>query len=149
LKRSIEIMSNEIISILKENIVAIYLIGSVTLNDFKLGWSDIDILCLTDRELTEEQAQQLVFLRRRLLEREIENLYFRSFEGAISSLDEFLNTQYTKVVYWGTSGQRITDNYYFDAFSKYELIRWYSALRLRYQIKFEITVLCPTQGRSD
>lgn len=110
-------MKNSILSILGDNIVAIYIYGSVAMNDFKLGWSDIDILCITNKLVTDEQANNLLFLRQTLLENEKDNLYFRSFEGAIVSLQEYINHHYTKVVYWGTSGQRITDNYYFDAFS--------------------------------
>jgi hypothetical protein len=115
-------MKNSIISILGDNIIAIYIYGSVAMDDFKLGWSDIDILCITDKLVTDEQANKLLILRQTLLENEKDNLYFRSFEGAIVSLQEYVNQQYTKVVYWGTSGQRITDDYYFDAFSQCELI---------------------------
>ncbi len=123
LKQSIEIMKNSIVSILQDNIKSIYLFGSVPMDDFKLGWSDIDILCLTPTIITDEQAQKLVMLRQSLLMGNKDNVYFRSFEGAIVSLDEFITNEYTKVVYWGTSGQRITDNYFFDAFSQYELIK--------------------------
>lgn len=52
------------------------------------------------------------------------NPYYRSFEGAIVSIDEIKKKQYTRVVYWGTSGQRITDKYSFDVFSLYELIKY-------------------------
>ena len=124
MRQSIEIMKNSIVSILNENVLAIYLYGSVPFDDFKLGWSDIDILCITKQPITDYQAEQLVNLRQTLLEEEQENKYFRSFEGAIVSLLELQNNDYKKVVYWGTSGQRITSNYYFDVFSQYELIKF-------------------------
>ena len=50
-----------------------------------------------------------------------DNPYFRSLEGAFISLDEFQKESFSKVVYWGTTGQRITDRYELDAFSRYEL----------------------------
>lgn len=42
---------------------SVYLYGSSVLNDFRLGWSDIDILILTGKQMSEEQAQRLVGLR--------------------------------------------------------------------------------------
>ena len=122
LKNSIDIMTNAIVDILKNNYPSIYIFGSVALDDFKLGWSDIDILCLTQTPITNEQASELVSLRQALLEREKENKYFRSFEGGILSFDSFINKTTDEVVYWGTSGQRITNSYTFDSFSMYELI---------------------------
>ena len=90
--------------------------GSSVLNDFRLGWSDIDILVLTDKQITEEQAQKLVGLRQALLEKEPGNPYYRSFEGGMLTLDAFLTGKADRVVYWGTSGERITDTYMFDSF---------------------------------
>lgn len=122
MKHSIETMKNRIVNILASNKPSIYLYGSVVLEDFKLGWSDIDILCLTESEITDEQASQLLNLRQILLDENSSNSYFRSFEGAFLSLDDFVNETPNNVVYWGTSGQRITDKYYFDPFSMIELI---------------------------
>lgn len=124
MRHSIELMKDSIISILKENVLAIYLYGSVSIDDFKLGWSDIDILCITNQLISDDEAEQLVTLRQRLLKEDENNKYFRSFEGAIVSLIELQNNDYTKVVYWGTSGQKVTSNYYFDYFSQYELIKF-------------------------
>lgn len=124
MNRSIDVMAKSISAILGDNIVCIYLYGSVVMDDFKLGWSDIDILCLTKEAISDYEAEQLVVLRQNLLKEEEANPYYRSFEGAIVSIDEFKKKQYTRVVYWGTSGQRITDKYYFDVFSLYELIKY-------------------------
>ena len=112
----------EIRSILQGNETSIYLYGSSVLNDFRLGWSDIDILVLTDKQITEEQAQKLVGLRQALLEKEPGNPYYRSFEGGMLTLDAFLAGKADRVVYWGTSGERITDTYMFDSFGMTELI---------------------------
>jgi predicted nucleotidyltransferase len=122
MKESIQVMKQEICSILSKNQPSIYLFGSITLDDFKLGWSDIDILCLTKTPINQEQAEKLVNLRQELLEKYPGNQYFRSFEGGLLTLSDFLNNTPNGVVYWGTSGQRITNNYVFDTFSRMELL---------------------------
>ncbi|HPF57115.1 MAG TPA: nucleotidyltransferase domain-containing protein, partial [Clostridiales bacterium] len=122
LKTSISKMTEAITAILSENQPSVYLFGSVVLDDFRLGWSDIDILCLTQTEISQMQADELVELRQKLLENEPENPYYRSFEGGMLPLNAFLNHAPGRVIYWGTSGQRITDNYHFDSFGMAELL---------------------------
>ena len=122
MKQSIEIMRERIINILSNNNPSIYLYGSIVLNDFKFGWSDIDILCLTKTKISEVQADQLLNLRQELLREYKDNLYFRSFEGGFLSINSFINNEEDRVVYWGTSGERIIDKYNFDPFSMIELI---------------------------
>lgn len=68
LDEALKTMADEIVSVLSNNKPSIYLYGSVVLDDFKLGWSDIDILVLTEAEITEEQASKLVNLRQDMLE---------------------------------------------------------------------------------
>lgn len=118
LHRSIDNISSCIAHILYDNFPTIYLYGSVVFDDFKSGWSDIDILVLTQKQITEEQANRLVNLRQEMRAEEPDNPYYRSFEGGMLTLDAFINKTPDRVVYWGTSGQRITDNYYFDSFSR-------------------------------
>ena len=60
---SINSMVWEISHILADCDPTIYLYGSSALNDFRLGWSDIDILVLTDKQISESQANLLVNLR--------------------------------------------------------------------------------------
>lgn len=122
MEKSINIMRDSIINILSDNNPTIYLYGSILFNDFKLGWSDIDILCLVENEISSKQANKLVNLRQTLLEDETENIYYRLFEGGFLTLDRLLGKENSKVVYWGTSGQRITEQYYFDVFSAIELL---------------------------
>ena len=116
--RSIQHMIAQIKNVLSVSDPSIYLYGSVVFDDFKSGWSDIDILVLTQKQITEEQANRLVNLRQEMRAEEPDNLYYRSFEGGMLTLDAFINKTSDRVVYWGTSGQRITDNYYFDSFSR-------------------------------
>ena len=119
---SVNRMVCEISSILADVQPSIYLYGSSVLDDFKLGWSDIDILVLTDSQMSEGQAQSLVGLRQAMLADEPGNLYYRSFEGGMLTLDAFLSGASDRVVYWGTSGERVTDRYVFDSFCMAELV---------------------------
>jgi len=122
LNDAIQLMKNEIVSILDKNEPTIYLFGSVILNDFKLGWSDIDIVVLTKNEIAESQADTLVGLRQKMLEHYPDNPYFRLFEGGMLSENAFLNGETERTVYWGTSGQRITESYKLDSFAMAELL---------------------------
>lgn len=115
-------MVREISSILQGNEPSIYLYGSSVLNDFRLGWSDIDILVLTYKQITEEQAKKLVGLRQAMLKKGPGNLYYRSFEGGMLTLDAFLTGRADCVVYWGTGGEKITNHYVLDSFGMVELI---------------------------
>lgn len=121
-EHSIQTMSQRISTILSDSSPSIYLYGSIPLDDFRLGWSDIDILVLTDKQITEEQAKKLVGLRQVMLEKEPGNPYYRSFEGAMLPLDAFLTGKADRVVYWGTSGEKIIDHYTLDSFGMTELI---------------------------
>ena len=122
LQRSIDKMVESINDILQDDVKAIYLYGSIVLDDFKLGWSDIDLLVLTKNQIDNEKAEKLLKLRQELLQKEPKNKYYRSFEGAMLSLDGFLNQAKETVVYWGTKGEKIKENYALDSFSKKELI---------------------------
>jgi len=118
---SIRILVKEIAGILSDEKPSMYLFGSVTMGDFHLGWSDIDILCLTGEPIPVDKADQLLHLRQALLAAHPGNPYFRSFEGGLLPLDTFLSKGTGQAVYWGTSGERITDSYIFDAFSTLSL----------------------------
>lgn len=113
---------NKIVSIIGDLKPSIYLYGSVVLDDFKLGWSDIDILVLTCKSISEPQAKELVGLRQAMLAKETNNPYYRSFEGGMLTLDAFVSHKKDTVVYWGTIGEHITDKYRLDSFSMTELL---------------------------
>lgn len=122
LQKTIEIMTRRIVDILHPCDPSIYLYGSIALGDFKLGWSDIDILVLTREPISEAQANQLVHLRQIMLAEEPGNPYYRAFEGGMLTFSAFLSGEKDRVVYWGTSGERITTRYGFDSFSMSELL---------------------------
>lgn len=119
---SINSMVLEISHILADCDPTIYLYGSSALNDFRLGWSDIDILVLTQKQISESQANLLVNLRQTMLTNEPDNPYYHSFEGGMLTISAFLANADDRVVYWGTNGERITDRYSLDSFGKAELI---------------------------
>ncbi|MBR1751699.1 MAG: DUF4111 domain-containing protein [Ruminococcus sp.] len=124
-KLSLNNSINEIIktltSLLDENIHSIWLYGSVVFNDFQSGWSDIDLITFTNKPITEIQTKHLLTLRQTLSEQYPDNPYYRCFEGAIVNVQEYISNSFTKVVYWGTSGQHILDRYEIDVFSRYKL----------------------------
>ncbi len=124
LRRAVERMTEQIVSLLDGDVYSVWLYGSVVLDDFRPGWSDIDLLVLTNRPMTEQQAGQLVGLRQAMTEAEPDNPYYRAFEGIIADRNEYLSGAFTRLVYWGTSGQRITDRYRPDVFSQYVLAKY-------------------------
>lgn len=145
MENSIHIMIQRISSILADNEPTIYLYGSVVLDDFRLGWSDIDIICLTEKPLTQGQAEELVMLRQSLLSEYPGDKYFRLFEGIITTWDVLINHTNGNVVYWGTSGQRLIDSFEIDPFSVIEIIKYGQLLygedkrdRLKYPSHSEI-----------
>ena len=117
-------MMNEIDSRVDGRVYGAWIYGSVTLNDFQMGWSDIDFVALVNEPISECQAKRLLMLRQDLLKAEPDNLYYRSFEGVIANLSEYRNQSFQRLVYWGTSGQRITDHYAPDTFSLFELAKY-------------------------
>lgn len=121
---SVERMTREITAILGKKAHSLWLYGSVVLDDFRLGWSDVDFLALTSGPLTAEEAERLLLLRQRLSAQEPGNPYYRCFEGIVADRDEYLRQDYTRVVYWGTSGQRVTDRVGEDVFARYELAKY-------------------------
>ena len=121
---SIQRMMNEIASIMDGRVYSAWLYGSAAMDDFRLGWSDIDYVVLVNGMISENQAEKLLTLRQDMLKREPDNLYYRSFEGVIASLNEYRGQSFQRLVYWGTSGQRITDRYTPDCFSLFELAKY-------------------------
>jgi len=101
-----------------------YLMGSAAMDDYREGWSDIDLLILAKVELTPEQADSLLNLRQKMLESEPENPYYRRMEGGAVSAEGFLTGRESRAVYWGTSGQRITAGYAADVFALAAMDRW-------------------------
>lgn len=120
LARAIARMTDAIVRILAPSEPTIYLYGSAATGDYRRGWSDIDLLCLTGKEISARQADDLLMLRQHLQEQG--DPYARSFEGSMLPLDAFLAGSPARTVYWGTSGQRITNGCALDSFSRVVLL---------------------------
>ena len=123
LRLAINTMAVSIARILADAQPTIYLYGSVTAEDYRPGWSDIDLLVLTREPITEAQADALVHLRQTLSERDPETPHYRLFEGGMLDLGSFLSGEATRVVYWGTTGQRIKEAHGFNAFDRISLLQ--------------------------
>ena len=117
-------MTNEIVRIMDGKVYGIWLCGSAVMDDFRPGWSDIDLIALTDGPIPENRAEQLLTLRQDMLEKEPGNPYYRSFEGVIADEKEYRDRSFSRLVYWGTSGQRVTGRYSPDPFADFELARY-------------------------
>lgn len=124
MEKAIARMMREIDRILNHNTHSAWLYGSIVLDDFQLGWSDIDFVFLSQSPITESQTRELLMLRQVLAEAEPENPYYRLFEGVIVDYNGCFSGSFERLVYWGTSGQRITDNCSPDVFSRYELAHY-------------------------
>ena len=104
-------------------LLSVHLYGSCVMDDFQPGWSDIDLLCFTDRPITPEQSEKLLMLRQTLVT-ETGMPLFRAIEGAVVCSDEFEHNTFSRLVYWGTGGQKITNQYVLDSFSCYSLLHY-------------------------
>ena len=122
LRLAINTMAVSIYNILESVQPSIYLYGSVTAEDFRPGWSDIDLLVLTQEPITETQAEQLLHLRQLLAQRDPDTPHYRAFEGGMLDLGSFLTNESTRVVYWGTTGQRVKERHSFSAFDRASLL---------------------------
>jgi len=118
MQQSLANLLHAVEQILAPDTPTVYLYGSCALGDLRPGWSDIDLLILTPRALTQAQAERLVPLRQELLAQEPGNPYYRAFEGAVISADAFRWRRTDEpAAYWGTSGERIRQGYALDCFS--------------------------------
>ena len=123
LRLAINTMTVSIAHILADAQPSIYLYGSVTAEDYRPGWSDVDLLVLTQEPITDAQANALVHLRQTLAARDPHTPHYRLFEGGMLDLGSFLTGSETHVVYWGTTGERIKTNHDFSAFDRISLLQ--------------------------
>ena len=113
-------LAGALASRLSSDAFTLCLYGSAVLGDFRPGWSDLDILCLTAAPLSPDTAGRLVLLRQELAAENEPG--FRLFEGGITSLAAFRDGRPALSVYWGTSGQRLADCYSIEPFSLLSLL---------------------------
>ena len=118
---TLDILVQEVRRILAPNVPSLYLHGSATSDDFHPGWSDLDIVCFTETPLTDEQANELLMLRQTLAEKHGAH-FFRALEGGFLPLDAFLSGEDCICAYWGTSGQKIKNNFHLNSFCRTTLL---------------------------
>ena len=121
LSDAVEVMCGEIVHCLEDLRPTVYLYGSAVADDYCPGWSDIDLLVLARDSISQGQAARLVNLRQELQTARGDARY-RLFEGGMLSLGAFLSKKEDRVVYWGTSGQRIAAKYDFNSLSLLQLL---------------------------
>ena len=119
---SIDIATQEIENIIGANSPSMYLYGSVVLNDFRMGISDINILCITKTAISNSQAKQLISLKQTLVEEEIGNPYFKLLVIDFVSLDTCMGKTEDPVVHWGTDGACMMDSFRLDSYAIIELL---------------------------
>ncbi len=123
IRLSINTMAVSVGRILAEEKPSIYLYGSVTAEDYCPGWSDIDLLVLTETPIPREKAEALVHLRQALCQRDPDTPQYRLFEGGMLDLGSFLSGEETRVVYWGTTGESIKTAHDFSPFDRQSLLQ--------------------------
>ncbi|OGD67545.1 hypothetical protein A3F08_00755 [Candidatus Berkelbacteria bacterium RIFCSPHIGHO2_12_FULL_36_9] len=60
------IIKQEIPRILEDNLIGIYVFGSLTYNAYKEGYSDVDIMTVVNKELNDEEIKKLRSFFKRL-----------------------------------------------------------------------------------
>lgn len=123
LRLAINTMAVSIARILEDAEPSLYLYGSVTTGDYRPGWSDVDLLVLTSEPIQQTQTDALLYLRQFLAQRDPDTPHYRLFEGGMLDLGSFLTGKETRVVYWGTTGERIKTRHAFSSFDRISLLR--------------------------
>ena len=118
---AIMIILNGILTIIGDKSPNFYIYGSVATDDFRLGWSDIDFVCLTEKSLDDIQTEKLLVLKNNLCEKYPDDKYLKLFEGVFMSVSAYENGGRDKVVRWGTNGAEILDKYVPNSFELFEL----------------------------
>lgn len=121
LESTLKRMADAVCGLLADCGPTMYLYGSAVADDFRPGWSDLDILVLTRHPIPPSAAEKLVVLRQTMQRAEPEHTEYRLFEGGMLPLRAFLTGEPALAVYWGTTGQRLTDGYRLDAFGRWQL----------------------------
>ena len=57
---AIKNMTDAIVGIMDGNVTGVWLYGSVVLDDFRLGWSDIDVIAFTKQNILPNYALKLL-----------------------------------------------------------------------------------------
>ena len=117
---TLEIFSEEINSLLKNNLKALYVYGSAVYDDLHMGYSDLDFLAIISDELNEEISSKLREYRHII--KTSNNPYYKMLEGEFISYKALTNPIESNSISWGGSGERLNSNYEISGFSLKGLI---------------------------
>ncbi|MBR4940584.1 MAG: DUF4111 domain-containing protein, partial [Clostridia bacterium] len=101
---------------------SVYIYGSYCCEDYRDGWSDIDILVLTGKPLDRPTADRLLGLRKTLFSQYPDMPQLLTFEGGFTDAAAFFSGGTGLSVYWGTSKERLTEGYSLDCFGTKQLL---------------------------
>lgn len=106
LRQVLNLFVNEVATELGENLVGIYLVGSLATGDFDLD-SDVDFLVVTHREVSEADMQRLQAIQTKIYE--IDCYPAKHLEGSFISLADLNNWQIVgeKKLYYFDNGSTI------------------------------------------
>jgi len=143
LERIIALLCRRVGDILKGEPFSVYIYGSYVLSDMRPGWSDIDVLILTENPLSQTRTEALLSLRQRLYA-ETGDERCLAFEGGITDISSLTLGGDNLSVYWGTGKERLTKGYAPDVFAMHQL---FSSGRLVFGS--DVREYLPRPGRED
>jgi len=93
----------------EDRLISVILYGSILFDDLAPGYGDLDFLAVIDDDLSDEELQQLIELRKPLRSGDY-GIMAKMIEGAFLPR-RMLNPDITgKAFWWGTSGERAWDS---------------------------------------
>ncbi|MGE5653155.1 MAG: aminoglycoside adenylyltransferase domain-containing protein [Bacillota bacterium] len=90
---------------LGDHLLSVVLYGSILFDDLAPGYGDLDFLAVLDSDLSEEQLERLIELRRPLRQQNF-GLYAKMLEGAYLPKAMLDPTRSGRGLWWGTSRER-------------------------------------------
>lgn len=105
--------------ILQENIVSVYIYGSVLYDDLCPGYGDLDFLAVVKQNLTNQEIEKLI-KQRFCYKNEYTSPYFGMMEGAFLP-QALLCRENGTGLWWGTKSEKLWKENQLDPFTMYTL----------------------------
>ena len=102
---ALEMFLRMIAGLLRERLVSVVLYGSIVFDDLAPGYGDLDFLAVVSQDLSRDECQELVELRRPLRSRAY-GVVATMIEGAFLPLHMLDPARVGSALWWGTSGER-------------------------------------------
>ena len=123
LRFSVQSMVVAVLRLLGDAPFSAYLYGSAAAGDYRHGWSDIDLIFLTEAPLTPDQCAALTQIREQLQAMDPDNPYYPRMEGCVTTLDSFLTGVESPTVVWGSRSARIESTAPLSVFDRLSLLQ--------------------------